>query len=152
MMLDLASRLGPWSWWIIGLMLLVAELAAPGVFLIWIGMAAIVVGALSLALWTSVWWSWQAQLLLFGILSIGFALAGRRIYAARSHVTDEPMLNRRSDSLVGRTAVLVEPIEEGRGRIRLDDTWWPASGHDLPSGTRVVVVSAEGNHLKVEKA
>ena len=46
MLQSLASSLGPWSWWIFGLLLLAAELLVPGVFLIWIGASAIIVGAL----------------------------------------------------------------------------------------------------------
>ncbi|MBP1847015.1 membrane protein implicated in regulation of membrane protease activity [Rhizobium petrolearium] len=150
MIYDLVSGLGPWSWWILGLILLAAELAAPGVFLIWIGAAAIVVGALSLMLWNTNFWSWQIQWLLFAVLSIGFALAGRRFYAGRDQASDEPLLNRRGESLIGRTATLHEPITEGRGRIRLDDTWWPVMGPDLPAGTRVKVVTASGRDLTVE--
>jgi len=151
MLQSLASGLGPWSWWIVGILLLAAELIAPGVFLIWIGIAAIVVGALSLLLWEAAFWSWQLQLVLFAALSAAMALAGRRFYA-RNETTDEPLLNRRGESLVGRTATLHEPIREGRGRIRLDDTWWPVEGPDLPAGTRVKVVSAQGRDLKVDVA
>src|SRR5690606_2666186 len=111
---ELVGDLGPWNWWILGLTLLAAELAAPGVFLIWIGAAAIVLGALSLVLWDTDFWIWQIQLLLFAVLAIGFALAGRRLYAGRRDPSDEPLLNRRGESLVGRTATLHEPITEGR--------------------------------------
>ena len=149
MLQALLSGLGPWSWWILGIILLAAELAAPGVFLIWIGGAAIVIGALSLLLWDSAFWSWQLQFVLFALLAGVFALAGRRFYG-KSHESDEPHLNRRGESLIGRTATLREPITEGRGRIRLDDTWWPVSGPDLPSGTRVKVVSADGRDLRVD--
>ncbi len=152
MVQELISGLGLWSWWILGLVLLAAELAAPGVFLIWIGLAAVVIGALSLLFWEAAFWSWQLQLLLFAVLSIAFALAGRRFYAGRNQTSDEPMLNRRGESLVGRTATLQEPITEGRGRIRLDDTWWPVMGPDLPAGTRVTVVVASGRDLTVEAA
>ncbi len=148
----MAGNLGPWIWWILGLVLLAAELAAPGVFLIWIGMAALVVGGLSLAFWTDAWWSWQVQFLLFGVLSIVFAVGGRRIYAGRGDHSDEPLLNRRGESLVGRTAVLAEPITEGHGRIRLGDTWWPVLGPDLPAGARVQVIEAHGRDLKVTQA
>lgn len=149
---DLTSSLGPWSWWILGLILLAAELAAPGVFLIWIGAAAIIVGALSLMLWDTGFWSWQVQWLLFAVLSIVLALAGRRFYAGRRETSDEPLLNRRGESLIGRTATLREPISEGRGRIHLDDTWWSVMGPDLPAGTRVKVVAANGRDLTVEAA
>lgn len=151
MLQTLAANLGPWSWWIIGIVLLAAELVAPGVFLIWIGAAAIVIGVLSLLLWDAAFWSWQLQFVLFALLAGAFVLAGRRFYG-RHETSDQPYLNRRGESLVGRTATLHEPIREGRGRIRLDDTWWPVMGPDLPAGTRVTVISADGRDLKVEAA
>ncbi|MDQ1186948.1 NfeD family protein [Agrobacterium larrymoorei] len=152
MIQTLVADLGPWSWWLLAAILLVAELAAPGVFLIWIGAAALVVGALSLALWDASVWGWQIQLLLFAALSVVFAIAGRRYYDRKHATTDEPFLNQREASLVGRTATLQEPITEGRGRIRLDDTWWPVQGADQPAGTRVRIASAHGRTLTVEKA
>lgn len=150
MLVDLWNSLGPWSWWITGLILMALELLVPGVFLIWIGAAAIVLGALSLFLWDAAFWSWHVQLLLFAALSVLFAVIGRRIYNGKGSSTDEPFLNRRGESLVGRTAVLQEAIREGRGRISLDDTWWPVMGPDLPAGTRVRVVTASGRDLTIE--
>ncbi len=83
MIQSLVSSLGPWNWWLLGLLLLAAELAAPGMFLIWIGLAAIIIGAASLALWDQVLWSWQKQLILFAALSVVVTLIGRRVFAAR---------------------------------------------------------------------
>lgn len=150
MIQQLVITLGPWSWWILGLILLAAELAAPGVFLIWVGLAAMVVGAASLLLWDQAAWSWQVQLVLFAVLAVAITLAGRRVFARTDGESDEPLLNRRGESLVGRTATLAEPIREGRGRIRLDDTWWSVSGPDLPAGMRVRVAAWTGNELIVE--
>ncbi|MCL6706580.1 NfeD family protein [Pseudomonas sp. R2.Fl] len=152
-MLDrLIGELGPWNWWILGLILLAAELALPGVFLVWIGIAALLTGALSLALWGSVFWMWQVQLLVFAVLAVIATLFGRRYFASNSVDSDEPLLNQRTASLVGRTAVLQDPILEGRGRIRLDDTYWPVMGPDTPAGTRVQVVESRGRELRVEPA
>lgn len=147
----LITELGPWSWWVVGFVLLAAEMIAPGFFLVWIGLAALVVGCLSLLLWGSGFWVWEVQLLIFALLAIAVTLLGRHFI--RSHAeTDEPFLNQRIESLVGRTATLQEPIREGRGRIRLDDTYWPVMGPDLPAGTRVTVVSGKGGILSVEPA
>ncbi len=151
MIARLVTDLGPWSWWILAAILLAAELVAPGVFLIWIGAAALVIGAISLALWNAALWSWQLQLLLFALLSVVFALLGRRYYGQDHAKTDEPFLNQREASLIGRTATLQEPITEGRGRIKLDDTWWPAQGEDAPAGARVRISSAHGRTLTVEQ-
>jgi inner membrane protein len=152
MLVSLVAELGPWSWWVLGLILLAAELIVPGVFLVWIGIAAIIVGALSLGLWEEAFWAWQLQLLLFAALAVIVVVLGRRYVYRNDKPSDEPYLNQRGASLVGRTATLHEPIAEGRGRIRLDDTIWSVMGPDLPVGTRVRIVSSNGRDLTVEPA
>lgn len=146
------AELGPWSWWVLGMLLLAAELVMPGVFLVWIGLGAILTGALSLLLWEAGFWTWQVQSLVFAASAAVFTLIGRRFFSRLEAETDEPLLNQRGASLVGRTAVLAEPIREGRGRIRLDDTFWVVSGPDLPIGARVRVASSNGRDLTVEEA
>nr|WP_255561477.1 NfeD family protein [Pseudohoeflea sp. DP4N28-3] len=143
-------ELGPWSWWIAGFLLLGAEILIPGIFLLWIGLAAIVVGALSFALWQTAIWNWQIQFLVFAVLALVFALLGRRIMAGRGEESDQPMLNKRAEALVGRTGDLAEPIENGRGRMRIDDTIWVVCGPDLPAGQSVRVRAVEKGDLHVE--
>lgn len=149
MLAKIVGELGPWSWWVAGLVLLAAELIAPGFFLVWIGLAALSVGVLSLLFWDTAFWVWQLQALLFAAFAVISTLIGRRL-TLRNSKTDEPFLNQRGASLVGRTATLHEPIREGRGRIRLDDTTWRVMGPDLPAGTQVRVVSSNGRDLTVE--
>jgi len=149
MLAKIVGELGPWSWWVAGLVLLAAELIAPGFFLVWIGLAALGVGVLSLLFWDTAFWVWQLQALLFAAFAVISTLIGRRL-TLRNSKTDEPFLNQRGASLVGRTATLHEPIREGRGRIRLDDTTWRVMGPDLPAGTQVRVVSSNGRDLTVE--
>jgi membrane protein implicated in regulation of membrane protease activity len=146
------EELGPWAWWVLGLALLAAEILVPGVFLVWIGMAAILTGALALLFWNADLFGWHVQLPLFALLSVACVFAGRRLLSHFEQATDAPLLNQRGRSLIGRTAVLEEPIAEGRGRIRLGDTTWPVSGPDLPVGTRVRVVSSDGQWLTVDAA
>lgn len=143
-------ELGPWNWMVLGFVLLALEILVPGVFLLWIGIAAILVGTLSLQLWDAAFWGWQVQTLVFLALSLASAYLGHRITKARETDSDEPLLNRRDAQLVGRTATLEEPIREGRGRIRLDDTVWKVVGPDALPGTRVRVVSATHGELTVE--
>ena len=152
MLSDLVLQLGPWSWWVLGLLLLGAELLVPGVFLVWVGLAAIIVGAASLGLWDEVFWIWQLQMVLFAVLAVAAALLGRHYVYKNRNATDEPFLNQRSAGLVGRTTVLHEPITEGRGRVRIDDTYWSVIGPDLPAGARVKVVASDSRQLTVEAA
>ena len=152
MLQALIRELGPWNWWLLGLLLLAAELLTPGVFLVWIGIGAIVTGILSLLFWQMSFWIWEVQFLIFALLAIAAILIGRRLIAHGGNASDEPLLNQRSAGLVGRTAILHESITEGRGRVRLDDINWPTHGPDLPVGARVRVVASNGQELTVEAA
>ncbi|TAM94643.1 MAG: NfeD family protein [Rhizobiaceae bacterium] len=144
------TELGPWNWMVLGFVLLILEILVPGVFLLWIGIAAVLVGALTLQLSHVGFWVWQAQVLLFLLLSIISAYIGRQIMARAGGRSDQPLLNRRAEQLIGRTATLAEPIAEGRGRIRIGDTFWLVSGPDLPVGTRVRVTAVKDMELVVE--
>ncbi|MEP3436712.1 MAG: NfeD family protein [Hoeflea sp.] len=151
MIAGLVAELGPWTWWIVGLVFLGLEILVPGVFLLWIGLAAMAVGALSFPLWGAGFWGWQTQLLVFAVLAVAFAIVGKRILGSKTE-TDQPMLNRRMEGLVGRTATLEEPISEGKGRIRLDDTTWIVQGPNMPVGARVRITTAQAGCLTVEPA
>ncbi|MCY0096557.1 NfeD family protein [Hoeflea ulvae] len=151
MIAGLAAELGPWIWWIIGLVFLGLEILIPGVFLLWIGLAAIIVGALSFPLWGTQVWGWQLQVLIFAVLAVVMALVGRKLTGSNAE-SDQPMLNRRTEGLVGRTATLQDAINDGKGRIRLDDTTWIVEGPELPAGARVRIVAAQAGSLTVEPA
>jgi inner membrane protein len=134
---------------VLGLALLVIEILTPGFYLLWIGLAALVVGTISLLLGNAGFWDWELQVVVFLLLSLVAAYLGRRIMAGRETETDQPLLNRRGEQLIGRTATLTEPIREGYGRIRLGDTLWRVAGPDLPAGARVKVVAVKDLELVV---
>lgn len=151
MIIQWIADLGPWSWIVLGAALLALEIVVPGFFLLWIGVAAILTGVLSLQLWEAAFWGWQIQVLVFLALSIATVLIGRRIFArSNGDDTDQPLLNQRDRQLIGRTAVLEQDIRNGQGRIRLGDTTWRVTGPDLPAGTRVRVIDASGVELRIE--
>ena len=153
MIMQWLTELGPWNWMVLGAVLLTLEIVAPGAYLLWLGIAAILTGTLSLQLWESAIWVWQVQVLVFLGLSIASVLVGRRFFSNRNQDdTDQPLLNQRERQLVGRTATLEEAITNGYGRVRLGDTLWRVAGPDLPAGTHVRVVSAENGELRVEQA
>ncbi|MFG1296978.1 NfeD family protein [Xanthobacter variabilis] len=142
------TDLGPWAWFILGGVLLVAEIAVPGAFLLWLGLAALVTGALSYA----VDLSWQTEVLAFAALAVVAVLVGRKVSPGPGHASDRPFLNRRAQGFVGRVFTLDEPIAGGVGRVRIDDTVWRITGPDLSAGTDVKVVAVDGTLLKVEAA
>lgn len=142
-------ELGPWNWMALGFVLLALEILVPGVFLLWIGLAALATGALSLLLWNASLWVWQVQVLVFLVLSLVAAYAGKKMLTGQGDQTDQPLLNRRGDQLVGRTATLTEPITNGRGRVKIGDTMWRISGPDLPAGRTVRVRAATDLDLEL---
>jgi hypothetical protein len=143
------ANLGPWLWWILAGLFLIVELTVPGVFFIWLALAAAVVGALSFV----VDLAWQIDIALFAALSVVFVVLVRPWYAQRNALaSDRPNLNQRIYDYVGRTYVLDEPITNGTGKIRIDDTLWDALGPDIAKGTRVKVTGVDGMRLRVEPA
>jgi len=138
-----------WHWWVLGLVLVVAEMLSPtGFFLLWIGAAAIVVGAVAWAVPTL---GWEVEALMFGVLSVASFLAWKR-YRHKPAASDQPTLNRRGHSYVGRTFTLSAPIVNGVGTLHVDDSQWRISGADAGIGTQVKVVAVDGATLKVERA
>ena len=143
------AELGPWNWMVLGFVLLTLEILTPGVFMLWIGLAALIVGALSLMLWNAGFWIWEVQVVVFLALALVSAFAGKKIMGGRRDDSDQPLLNRRGDQLIGRTATLTEPITDGRGRVKIGDTMWRVSGPDLPAGTKVRVKAATDLDLEL---
>lgn len=144
----IVELLGGWSWWVLGLVLLAVEVFAPGFFFLWFGIAAILVGISALLFG----WPWQVQVLGFAVLSVIAALIGRRFMGYSDTESADPHLNLRAERLKGRTFLLDEPISEGSGRVRVEDSVWRVRGPDAPAGTRVVVTGADGPVLLVEVA
>lgn len=148
-MTSLMMSLGAWNWLIAGMILLGLELIAPGMFLLWLGIAALAVGVISFG----VDWSWQTQAIAFALLSAAMVPLWRRMARSGAPTSGAGgvFLNRRADELVGREFVLEKPIVDGFGTVRVDDTVWRVSGADCPAGTRIRVTRADGAMLFAEK-
>src|SRR3981189_2883805 len=120
-MTEMFSTLGTWNWLIFGVILMAMELLAPGVFLFWLGLAALLVGLLSFAFHPS----WQWQILMFAVFAAAAVPLWRRIARSNTAVSkSNPFLNKRADALVGRVFTLEKPIIDGSGTVRSEDTIW----------------------------
>jgi membrane protein implicated in regulation of membrane protease activity len=135
-----------WWWMIGGVLLLIAEVLAPGFFLLFIGVAAMVTGAFVLLFDLSL----APALALFAIYNALAVYAGRKVYANRPVPASAPHLNDRSAQLIGRSAVAVGSIDEHGGRVRLGDGEWSARGGPAQAGDRVQITGVEGNCLLVQ--
>ncbi len=146
-LLGYIAEFGAWAWVVGGIVLLGVELVAPGGIFVWLGAAAILTGVIALFQPIGMAFQWA----LFGILSIAAIVAWLNFTRRRAEPeSDRPWLNRRAESLIGKQLVLKDAIAGGFGRAEVGDSLWRVSGPDLPEGTRVKVVGAEGALLKVE--
>lgn len=145
--MDAFDSLDPhWVWLAIGLILAAAEMAVPGVFLIWLSGAALITGLLAWVLPIGL----PVQIVVFAVLAIIAVFGGRRYLRANPIVGADPMMNRRGERLVGEIATVTQAIDGGMGRVHLGDTEWLVRGPDAPSGARVKVTGSDGAVLLVE--
>ena len=137
-----------WHWLIAGVLFIILEMLLPGVVFLWLSIAALITGFVA---YVSPDISLQWLTILFSGLSLISVVAGRTILKRSPIATDHPNLNQRGQQYVGRTFVLSEPIVDGFGKIKVDDTTWKVSGEDMPEAASVEVVGVEGIVFKVVK-
>jgi membrane protein implicated in regulation of membrane protease activity len=135
-----------WLWMIGGILLLIAEVIAPGFFLVFIGAAALATGAFTLLFDLGL----PAQLTLFTIYALVAVMIGRRMYANAATESSDPLLNDRSARLVGKSVTVIEAVDEHSGRVRVGDSEWSARGGPGRPGERVRITGVDGNCLLVE--
>lgn len=142
------EQLTHWHWWIAAVILLVLEIFAPGAFFMWMGISAVVVGLLAY-LFSDMGWTYQV--LIFSVFSVASIVAWRNYQGKNPATTDQPTLNQRGAQYIGRTFGLQEAIENGHGKIKVDDTTWKVLGPDCEQGSRVKVTGVDGTMLVVER-
>jgi membrane protein implicated in regulation of membrane protease activity len=146
--MDTIAELGAWNWMILAAILFVLEIMAPGIFLMWFGLAAIATGLIVFRY--DVIWQWQ--LIWFCLLSVAFVVLAWKYLRKHPLESDRPLLNERAVRHIGESHDLIDPIVNGRGSVKIGDSIWRVTGPELPSGARVTVVGADGTLLKVVRA
>jgi membrane protein implicated in regulation of membrane protease activity len=139
-----------YGWWLLALLLIGAELLVPGFFLLWIGIAAAAMGLLLIFLPPL---SVLSEAVLFAALALASCLVyWKFLRRAVDAPSEQPLLNRRAEQLVGRRYVLDAAIVNGQGKARVGDSHWLVEGPDLPAGTTIEVIGVDGATLKVRAA
>lgn len=140
------EALGHWHWWILAAALIILEVFAPGAFFLWLGIAAASVGGI---VFLAPDMDWEYQVLLFSLLAVVSIIIWRKFFRSSPQDTDQPNLNRRGHQYVGRVFTLDEPVTDGIGKVRVDDSTWKVHGEDCPVGTQVEVTGVDGTILQV---
>ena len=135
-----------WLWMIGGILLLIAEVIAPGFFLVFVGAAALATGAFTLLFGMPL----ALQLILFTVYAIVAVMIGRKVYANRATNSSDPLLNDRRARMIGKSVTVIEAVDEHSGRVRVGDSEWSARGGPGRPGERVRITGVDGNCLLVE--
>jgi inner membrane protein len=129
-----------------GAVLLMLEILAPGAFLLWLGIAAGLVGAVLLFAPLGL----GLQLVLFAVLSLVLGVFARVVLRYGITITDRGTLNKAGNRFTGQVVEVAEPIVNGRGKVKIGDGFWNAEGPDAATGTKVRVKGSKGAVLMVE--
>jgi membrane protein implicated in regulation of membrane protease activity len=138
-----------WHWIVLGVVFITAEAFVPGAFFLGMGISALIVGG---ALFAVPSMDWKLQLFVFAVLSVVSIVVARRWVRSTPIESDRPLLNQRGAQYVGRQFNLHEPIVNGHGKIKVDDSIWKVHGPDCGPGARVRVTGVDGTVLVVEPA
>lgn len=138
------------TWAVVALLLFAAEAMAPGAFMLWLGIAAVVVflGVLLVPVDIPI----LVQVAAFIVLSFVSIQVYRKWFRKFEPQSDRPHLNQRANSLVGHVTPLEQAIVNGHGRVQIADAFWEVQGPDLAAGTSVRVIAVDGMTLKVQEA
>lgn len=135
-----------WIWAIAGILLLIAEIIAPGFFLVFVGVAAIATGLFTLLFDLGL----APQLILFAVYAVLAVMVGKRWYGEPGGKDERHAINDPARRMIGRTVTVVTDVDDHGGRVRVGDGEWNARGGPAAAGERVTVTGVEGNCLIVE--
>ncbi len=137
-----------WYWLIAAAILLILEIIIPGIFLIWLGLGATLVGLFLLVV-PEAGLAWQ----LFALaLSTCIAVVAGLTWQKRLAQRQTNSLNQGLEGFIGRTARVSQPFHHGQGRIHLEDSTYMASSNSgaLQADEPVRIVAVHNNTLLVE--
>ncbi|WP_311791761.1 MULTISPECIES: NfeD family protein [Pantoea] len=135
-----------WFWLTLGGLLLAAEMLGTSGYLLWSGIAAVLVGLVE---WLAPF-SWTAQGTLFALLTLVCVYLWYRWMRHRERHQQPNSLNQRGNQLIGTHLTLDAPLINGIGHVKLGDSSWRVQAdQDLPAGTQVIVTGVEGITLHI---
>jgi inner membrane protein len=135
-----------WAWVVLGLVLMAAEIFTTGIFLIFFGVGAVIVGIL---VWAGVggplWMEW----LLFSVISIVSLILFRKPLMRKAKLNESIAL----DTMIGEKARALEAIApNAKGRAELRGSAWSARNlgpHPIADGQTCTVEAVDGIVLMV---
>jgi len=139
-----------WHWLALALMLMVIEIMVPTEFFMWLSFAA---GATAIVKLLFPQIGMVPELSLFSAFGLSsIAVWRQKGVTGKEEETDRQQLNQRNQRYLGRVVEVTQAINNGEGKVTVEDSQWKVYGPDAVIGTKVKVVSVDGSIFKVELA
>lgn len=146
---DFLNNQPAWHWWALGALLLALEIASTTQYLLWPGIAALLVGVLKFAVPSL---DGRFAVFLFAVVAVVATVLWKRSKLGRADRTSHHDLNERSAQYKGRHVLALDDFQGGRGAVRVDDSRWNAhisDGSNPRKGDMLIVTGADGAILHV---
>lgn len=135
------------NWFTVGIILIILEMLLPGMFLMWFGVSALLVGVITLIITMSM----NAELILFAITSvlsvITVILIMRKVSPNTQSTVTQNLNQARGSEFIGMTFTLDSKVINHEGKINIGDTAWLIKGPDAEAGTHIEITHVENNTL-----
>lgn len=135
------------NWFTIGIILIILEMLLPGIFLMWFGISALLVGFITLFFAIST----NTSLVLFAVLSlivvVAVIIVMRRVVPDTQSTTTQNLNQARGTEFIGMTFTLDSKVINNEGKLNIGDTVWYIRGPDADAGTQVIITGIENNTL-----
>lgn len=151
-LMDSLNQMEPWHWWAFGAVLIAIEIVSTTTYLLWPGIAALLVGLLKFLMPGL---SGEVCAILFAVLAVASTVVWKRSPWGHARRSTHALLNERSQTYVGRQGRAAEDFQGGHGAILLDDTRWNAIATDGSAplkGEMLQVAAADGTVMKIRRA
>lgn len=142
-----------WHWIILGMVLILLELAITSFTIFWFGLGALAVAVLLLVV-PELSLAWQ--IFTWILASIGFTVAWFKYF--KPLMTDKTTAGIAREAIIGESGQVIKaPGDESRGTMQFaipilgSDTWQFICEQDVSVGDRVFVKEISGNTMIVEK-
>jgi membrane protein implicated in regulation of membrane protease activity len=149
---DFLNTQPAWHWWALGALLLAIEIASTTQYLLWPGIAAVLVGCLKFLIPGI---GGSTSLILFAVIAVGATILWKRSSFGRADRLTHATLNERGHQYRGRQVIALDDFQGTRGAVRVDDTRWNAlvmDGSTPKKGDALIVTGADGSTLQVKPA
>lgn len=136
------------NWVIVGVIFFIIEVSTFTLLFLWLGIAALVTAGLAFVFPDM---ALSIQLACFAVIATLDVIAWHFIFKNKQKTMGDNKMNNRASRYIGQTAKLIEPVEDGFSKIKIEDSLWRVRCNSLlKEGDSIKIIDADGVLLIAE--